>query len=200
MTGIVFAEAQRDAMSEMVNIGMGQAGDSLARLFDTFIRLSVPRIQLVEPGNLPHALAELCGADTLVIGARQAFSSSIRGEAVALYTEAGCEALTELVRFPGASRDEILLDITNALVGACAGGIAAQFSLDLALSAPSLLGQGMSAARLLAAESMEWGCALLAEVSFRVEDHTFQCHLLTFWPDASLEVLVRAVDQLLATV
>lgn len=200
MTRVAFAEAQRDAMAEMVNIGMGQAGDSLARLFNTFIRLSVPRIQLVEPADLHRALIALCGADTPVTATRQAFSSCIRGEALVFYTSESCDTLAELVGYPDASRDELLLDITNVLVGACVGGLAAQFSLDLALSAPSLLGRSACAAQLLDDETMAWQAALLAEVNFRVEARTFQCHLLTFWPDASMTVLVKAVDDLLATV
>jgi chemotaxis protein CheC len=194
------AEAQRDAMAEMVNIGMGQAGDSLARLFNTFIRLSVPRIQLVAPADLHRALAALCGEHTPVIATRQAFSSCIRGEALVFYTAESCDGLAELVGYPGAQRDELLLDITNVLVGACVGGLASQFSLELAMSAPSLLGASDRATDLLDASAMAWQAALLSEVNFRVEARTFQCHLLTFWPDASLGVLVKAVDELLAAV
>ena len=42
---------QRDALAELVDIGMGQAGDRLARLLDTFIQLSIPRIALVRPAT-----------------------------------------------------------------------------------------------------------------------------------------------------
>ena len=46
---------------------------------------------------------------------------------------------------------------------------------------------------------MAWSHALLAEVNFRIDGHGFRCHLLTFWPDASIAMLVEAVDRLLAT-
>lgn len=200
MSDLQFAEVQRDALAEMVNIGMGQAGDRLARLFNTFIQLSVPRLELIQPRALAGALDRLCGSATAVIGTRQAFASHIRGEAVVFFTAESCGELAELVGYPGADRNEVLLDITNVLVGACIGGIAAQFALELALSPPSLLGEAASATRLLDAGAMVWQTALLSEVNFRVEARLFHCHLVTFWPDASLQVLVKAVDDLLAAV
>lgn len=197
---VAFAdEVRRDAVAEMINIGMGQAGASLARLFDEFIQLSVPRVQLVEPSNLAATLVELCG-DTPVTVARQAFSSRIRGEAVVFYSSASADALADLVGFDGASTDELLLDVTNVLVGACIGGLAEQFGLDVGFSPPSLLGRRPGVTAVLSADEMAWRRALVAEVNFRVEGRAFRCHLLTFWPDASLAMLVQAVDALLASV
>lgn len=191
-------EARKDAMAEMVNIGMGQAGASLARLFDEFIHLSVPRVQLVEPATLPAALGQLCGDEAVTV-TRQAFASRIRGEALVFFTSASVEALAALVGYPGASADELLLDVTNVLVSACVGGLAEQFGFELACSAPSLIGRHGSVTDVLAADAMAWSHALLAEVNFRIDGHGFRCHLLTFWPDASIAMLVEAVDRLLAT-
>jgi len=41
-----YTEDQSDALQEVVNIAMGQAGDSLARILGNFVALSVPRIRL----------------------------------------------------------------------------------------------------------------------------------------------------------
>jgi chemotaxis protein CheC len=191
---------QRDALSELVNIGMGQAGDSLSRLFDTFIQLSIPRITLVQPCDVTAAIAGMVDARGPIVAVRQAFSSRIRGEAIALYSAGGCDALADLVTYPDVTSDELLLEISNILVGACVGGLAAQFSLDLSFSPPSILGRHRSIDDLLDTECLPWQNALLAEVNFRVEDRPFQCHLLTFWPDESIAVLFRAVDSFLAAV
>jgi chemotaxis protein CheC len=190
--------AQRDALGELVNIGMGQAGDSLARLFDRFIQLSIPRLELIEPSQVSEAIAAMVGTDGPVIAVRQAFSSRIRGEALTIYPVAGCDALADLVGYPDASSDELLLEISNILIGACVGAVASQFSLDLCFSPPSILGRS-SVAELFDTRGLPWTRALIAEVNFRVTDRAFCCHLLTFWPDASLHVLMRAVDEFLAT-
>ncbi|HEY6174423.1 MAG TPA: chemotaxis protein CheC [Kofleriaceae bacterium] len=189
--------AQRDALGELVNIGMGQAGDSLARLFNRFIQLSIPRLELIEPAQVSEAIAAMVGTDGPVIAVRQAFSSRIRGEALAIYPAGGCDALADLVGYPDASSDELLLEISNILIGACVGAVASQFSLDLCFSPPSILGRS-SVGELFDTRELPWSRALIAEVNFRVTDRAFCCHLLTFWPDASLHVLMHAVDEFLA--
>ena len=188
---------QRDALGELVNIGMGQAGDSLARLFDTFIHLSIPRLEIVEPSRVGAAIAAMVGTDGPVVSVRQAFSSRIRGEALAIYPAAGCEGLADLVGYADVSSDELLLEVSNILIGACVSGIASQFALDLTFSPPSVLGRS-SVTELFDGRTLPWDRALIAEVNFRVVERPFCCHLLTFWPDASLDVLMRAVDAFLA--
>ena len=39
---INLTEEQRDCLQEVTNVAMGQAGDNLARLLDTFVILSIP--------------------------------------------------------------------------------------------------------------------------------------------------------------
>jgi chemotaxis protein CheC len=186
-----------DALSELVNIGMGQAGDSLARLFNTFIHLSIPRLELVEPARVTSAIAALVGTPDPVVAVRQAFSSRIRGEAIAIYPAAGCDALADLVGYSDVSSDELLLEISNILVGACVGALASQFSLALSFSPPSILGRA-PVPELFETGQLPWNRALIAEVNFRVDERAFCCHLLTFWPDASIDVLLHAVDAFLA--
>ena len=188
---------QRDALSELVNIGMGQAGDSLARLFDTFIQLSIPRIEIVQPRDVTQAIAALIENTGPIVAVRQAFSSRIRGEALAIYSAAGCDTLADLVKYPEVDSDELLLEISNVLVGACVGALASQFSLDLTFSPPSVLGR-TTIAELIDTRALPWNRALMAEVNFRIVERSFCCHLLTFWPDESIGVLLHAVDAFLA--
>lgn len=186
-----------DALAELVNIGMGRAGDSLARLFNAFIQLSIPRLELVEPPQITAAIAALVGTAGPVIAVRQAFSSRIRGEAIAIYPAAGCDALADLVGYPDVSSEELLLEISNILVGACVGALASEFSLALSFSPPSILGRA-NVPELFDTRQLPWHRALIAEVNFRIVDRAFCCHLLTFWPDASIDTLLRAVDTFLA--
>jgi len=186
-----------DALAELVNIGMGQAGDALARLFDTFIHLSIPRLELVERAQVSAAIAALVDTTGPVVAVRQAFSSRIRGEALAIYSTAGCDTLADLVGYPDVSSDELLLEISNILVGACVGALASQFSLELSFSPPSIMAD-TTVVGLLDTPQLPWDRALLAEVNFRIVGRAFSCHLLTFWPDESIGVLLHAVDTFLA--
>ena len=56
MNDLALTEDQRDCLQEVVNVAMGQAGDSLARFLEVFIHLSVPRIRLVARQELNDEL------------------------------------------------------------------------------------------------------------------------------------------------
>jgi chemotaxis protein CheC len=161
--------------------------------------LSIPRIDIVQPRDVTQAIATLVGEPGPIIAVRQAFSSRIRGEAIAIYAAGGCDALADLVKYPDVSSEELLLEVTNVLVGACVGGLAAQFALDLSFSPPSILGEHANIHELLDTGCLAWHNALVAEVNFQIVDRAFRCHLFTFWPDESIDVLLAAVDAFLAS-
>ena len=62
MTAALFSEDQRDALQELTNIGMGQAGASVAAVLGEFVQLSVPRILVLKPNLIPAALERIVGA------------------------------------------------------------------------------------------------------------------------------------------
>ncbi|MEW6613429.1 MAG: hypothetical protein AB1409_11880, partial [Pseudomonadota bacterium] len=116
-------EAQTDALQEVANVAMGQAGNSLARILDVFVCLSVPRIRLVTATEVLDAVLEMVGSDTVVSAARQAFYNHLRGEAVVIFGQAGCRDLAVLMGYDeqldANSEQELLLEVSNVLVGAC---------------------------------------------------------------------------------
>src|SRR3569832_401393 len=133
---------QTDALQEIVNVAMGQAGDSLARVMDSFVRLSVPRIRLIEVSKAASSIADMVGDSEIVTAVRQSFYDQLRGAAITLFSAEGCRDLAELMGYYQ-SRDEqtekeILFDISNILVGACLNGIADQLGSDLSFSSPSM--------------------------------------------------------------
>ena len=192
---------QTDALQEVVNIGMGAAADSLARTLGAFVQLPVPRIRLIQSADVVAAISQLTGATSKLTAVRQAFSSGFRGEALVIF---GRESARELAGYLGYEGDlvrkdieEILLEISNILVGACLGGLAAQLSYHLVFSAPSFIAHEASIDELLAPQRLAWERSLLVEVNFRLEEKSFVAHILLFWPEASMDALIRAIDVIL---
>ena len=142
---------QRDALQEITNIAMGQAGASLATLLDAFVNLSVPRINMLALTEVAHSIRNLVGTDAEVTAARQSFQGYLLGEAIVIYQQAGCKELAGMMghadELDQAAETELLLDVANILVGACLGGITEQLkgistensSGELRFSAPSLM-------------------------------------------------------------
>ena len=58
-----YTEDQNDALQEVVNIAMGQAGDSLARILGNFVELSVPRIRLVTVKDVIKTVMDMVASD-----------------------------------------------------------------------------------------------------------------------------------------
>lgn len=189
---------RRDALQEIANIGMGQAGASIAKVLGEFVELSVPQIRALSAAEIPGALTALAGTG-VASAVRQAFIGEMRGEAVVVFAEHSAGDLAELLCYEDVldapARRELLLDISNVLVGACLGGIAEQLKVDIGFSSPSILAYEVDAEALIQVETVAERFALLVEVCFGLEKRVFRCHLVMLMPEAAIDSLGRALDR-----
>lgn len=200
MDPVMLTQDQQDTLQEIANIGMGQAGASIAQVLNEFVQLSIPRVLIVPPDEVPVALARTIG-DGLVSAVRQAFHSSMRGEAIVIYGEQGCNDLADLMGYEAdldhAAERELLLDVSNLVVGACLGGIAEQLAMTIGFSAPSLLADTVPLEQLFRSSHIAWNTALMVEVNFRLEQRSFACHLVMLLPENEVAALAAALDRFL---
>lgn len=204
---LALSEDQRDCLQEVVNVAMGQAGDSLARFLEVFIHLSVPRIRLVQRDELHKELETMVGGSQVrVSGVTQGFyqmdvSRGIRGEAIVVFTDSSFKELADLLAYDGDldndAEQELLLDVTNILNGACLNGIGEQIEADLGFSPPTILGQHVEVRSLLEHEQVNWDHALLVEISYTLEDRSFSCTMFLLMPGETIAVVKSALDRLL---
>ena len=194
---------QTDTLQEIVNIAMGQAGDSLARVLDSFVQLSVPRIKLIEVSNIGPYIAKLVNGDMLITAVRQSFYDDLSGEAITIFSAEGCRDLADLMGYQTEldphTEKEVLFDVSNILVGACLNGIAEQLSANLSFSAPSLIAENTTANSLLAPDSLPWDYALQMEVNFSLEQRNFVSHLVIMMAEDAIGSLQRSLDTFLET-
>jgi len=186
-------EEENEILQEVINIGMGQAGASLAKLLDIFVNLSVPRVSWVNDDDFVSKVGELVeGSDDSWAGVRQAFYNQLEGEAFAIYGANGCQQLSGLMGYDeseGMAQEELLLDITNILIGACLMGVAKQIGKQLDFAAPTLAGIDKPIEELLYSRDREWDQCLLIEVNFHLEESNFSCHLVMLMSEASIDQL-----------
>lgn len=193
---------QCDCLQEVVNVAMGQAGDSLARLLGVFVTLSVPKIEIVAPADV-HRIME----GKYVSVARQAFQDGkgkhgLRGEALVVFGDSSFRELAELLHYDDqdmgcVAEQELLLDISNVLNGACLTRIAEQLGEELFYSPPSILGQGERIAQMLERDNLHWESALSVEINYKLENRSFDCDLLLLMPDSAISHLAGKLDQIL---
>lgn len=189
-----YTQDEADALQEVVNIAMGQAGDSLARILEHFVQLSVPRIRLVSVDQLIKTVHEMVETTVDVSAVRQAFYNHLRGEAIVIFTQNGCDQIADLMGYEKGDLDnlaeqEVLLDVSNLLVGAVLNGISETLDMDLAFSAPSLMAQRQPIDKILNTDTLSWSHAMLLEVNFSLENRDFKCHLLLFMTEDTIDKL-----------
>ncbi|CAD6549294.1 chemotaxis protein CheC [Paraburkholderia metrosideri] len=199
-------EDQRDALQEVANLAMGQAATRLARLLDSFIELSVPRVKLVAVSEAADALREMTGIDDTVSAVRQGFRSDIKGEALVICRSDGVQQLCSLVNDPYArssyesvSQKELMFDVANLLTGACVSSILDQLGRTPVFSAPGLLGDAMTLDEVFQPGVLQWEVALLVEVNFALEDQSFRAHLVMLMAEESIRHMNGALDELLSS-
>ncbi len=190
-----------DALREIVNVAMGRAGDSLARLLDRFIELPVPAVRFVEAPNVIEAIREMVGAHEAITAVRQAFNSVAPGECLVIFGATTYLQLAELtgreIQEDDGSEEELLLDVANLLVGACVGGIGEQLGQQISYSAPSLIVRRQSLDKVLDPTTVPWRTALLMEVNFKIEGKSLVTHVLAFWPEQALVKVREHLDAFL---
>ncbi|MBY0446323.1 MAG: chemotaxis protein CheC [Burkholderiales bacterium] len=195
---LFLTEDQTDALQEITNIAMGRAGAQLAQILDTFIKLSVPRINIIQSSSISSNMLNMIGAKSAATAIRQSFNGSLSGEAMVVYDQHGCRNLADLMGYDGiidrTAERELLLDVGNVLIGACLNGVADLLGASLVFSAPTIMAENVEVDQLINTKHLTWNYALLVEVHFTLEIRDFTCHLLTLMPEESILRLQLAID------
>jgi len=199
-------EDQRDALQEVANMAMGQAATRLSKLLGTFIELSVPRVRVVGVAQASQALREMTGITDAVTAVRQGFRSDIKGEAIVLCKSGSVDQLCALVDDPYAkstyettTRTELIFDVATVLMGACVSCILEQLGRAPIFSPPGMLGLELALDDVFQPAMLAWKTALLLEVNFALEDHSFRAHLVMLMAEDAIQHLRDALDALLSS-
>jgi chemotaxis protein CheC len=189
---IDLSEEERDALQEIMNISMGQAANSLARLIQTKVALSVPAIRSMSPVDFQSAIKEL----THCWFARQSFTGTIRGEVITSVQKEGCSALAQVMDFDlpldQMATQELVLEVTNILSAACLQGLTSQLELSTQLNMPAFYYPEQMM------HGSEWSSILIIEVDFCIEHMQFDARVLIGLSEGSIEQLLLPIRALLA--
>ncbi|MGY2574333.1 response regulator [Vibrio sp. C8] len=184
---------RRDIYMEVANVAIGRAADALARHFDVFVRLPLPNVNIFEVTELHMALRDLAD-NAHVSGVCQGFSGEgIAGEALVLLSDTSVSDLKKLMKVPAESEDleelELLMDVSNILVGSFLNGLGEQAEVRFFQSSPVLLGQHITIDSVISSTAGSFSKTMTFEVSYTIEDTSIRCDLLFMFVDESLPLL-----------
>lgn len=194
------SEDQRDCLQEISNVAMGQAGDHLARLLDSFVILSVPHVAVLTPAEIAMAVQAI--DEDSVSGICQGFiGGGIAGEAMLLFNDTSFVDLAKLMKFEEElntlTERELLIDSTNILVGALLRGISEQLDIEFSFGPPAIMGQHQQLDKVLMSKNVRWDRTLVIEVNYKIEGKNVQCDLLLVITESSLPTLFGKIACLL---
>ena len=186
-------EEQRDALHELLNISMGQAANSLAQLIETKIDISIPKITSVTPTQLYTLLFETQNA----FYTRQSFLGDVHGEVMSVLSQSGLNEVASLMEYdaPLSKEDiqEIILELSNILAGACLAGLSEQLELSTNLNMPTLFSPQKANF-----DELQWQHSLVMEVQFAIAISSFSMRVVFCLDDESLTRMKATLDELLA--
>ncbi len=198
---LALTEDYRDCLQEVTNVAMGQAADSLAKVLETFVVLSIPHIEVMKPQDITMALHAI-DAGTSVSAVCQGFiGGGIAGEAMLLFNDTSFQDLAKLLNYEDEldqqAECELLMDTTNILFGACLNGIAEQIDIQFSYGSPIVLGQHQQLSELFDAKTIRWDQALVTEISYQLEGYNVNCDMLIILTDDSIERLMAKLNYLI---
>ncbi|EJG1727715.1 response regulator [Vibrio parahaemolyticus] len=184
---------RRDIYMEVANVSIGRAADALARHFDVFVQLPLPNVNIFEVSELHMALRDLASHDN-VSGICQGFcGEGIAGEALVILSDSSVSDLKKLMKVPADSEEleelELLMDISNILVGSFLNGLGEQSEVRFFQSPPVLLGQHISIDSIIESTTGAFKRTMTFEVSYNIEGTSIRCDLLFMFVDESLPLL-----------
>lgn len=191
----------RDCIQEISNVAMGQAADLLARLLNVFVKLPVPRVNLLEVSELQMALTLTEQANTYSAVCQGFIGSGICGEALLIFSDSSFTDIAKLLKYKGeidrTVELELLMEVASILVGACTNGIAQQLDTSFSQGHPVVLGQHVKVSELIKANAKRWKKTMAIEITYEIENYNISCDLLLLFTEDSLENLNKRLSYLM---
>lgn len=137
------SELQRDAITEFLNIGMGQAAASLSEIVDEEVNLSIPTVDLLTCQGVAQSLNQQ-GEQVLMAAIRERFDGPCwGGEALLLFPQEQGKALVRALvegqitpEMLSELEEDALMEIGNIVLNACLSSCSDMLSCEIISSVP----------------------------------------------------------------
>jgi len=134
--------SQRDALTELINIGYARAAAALSELTGHRISLEVPEVSVHPIPEITVKLQQLIKGE--VASVNQVFSGPISGNAILLLDSEAALFLNRLLtdrpnmpELDGAAR-EVITEVGNIVLNACLGAFGNLLKIQVSFTVPSL--------------------------------------------------------------
>jgi chemotaxis protein CheC len=196
-------ELQHDALTELVNLGVSHAANSLREMINQQVLLSVPTFSLV---SREHAIEILTAReDSKLVAVHQVFEGDLTGRALLIFPEPRSLELVRAVTGGELSLEDIieleqeaLAETGNIILNGCLATIANLLERNLRMSLPEILrGNGRDFFNL--APPPEAGdVVMFLYIDFAVRERDISGYIAMIMDMPSLHALTGLLDGFIA--
>ncbi|WP_297311520.1 response regulator [Neptuniibacter sp.] len=178
-----------DYYQEISNVAMGQAGDMLARLLNTFVHLSIPSVNVVAPSELERILLAASDRDFDMIS--QGFvGPGVAGEALLVFRHSNLDQIAQLMGHHEETEHqeaELLMSLSNAMIGAFIQGFSKQTDMEFSCATPQIIRNFKGLPEL----NKNWDKTLMITIGYQLKEQNIHCDLMMVFTEDSLPKLKK---------
>lgn len=191
---VTLEDLERDALTELVNIGVSRAAASLRKMVGEQVLLSIPAVEVVTRKGATTLIQERESGQLVAV--RQDFEGVFSGRALLIFPEANSMALVRAVTGGSLSaseaaemEDEALSETGNVVLNSCLATMANMLQRPLTMSLPEVLRTDGSSLFALSPTESDDGVVLFLYINFAVNDRDIRGYIAMLMDLPSLEAL-----------
>jgi chemotaxis protein CheC len=195
---IELSDLETDALTELVNLGVGRAAASLARMVGGPVTLSVPAVKVVTYEEA--AALTMRGGTGSLVAVQQRFVGAFSGTALLVFPEARSLELVRAVVGEAIPLEDVVdleqeavAEIGNVVLNGCLATMANMLRQRLDMSLPDVL--RTTDAQLFAATQREDGHVLFLSIDFQMRQREIKGYIALLMDLPSLERLKELIDE-----
>ena len=200
---VLLDDLERDALTELVNIGVSRAAASLRKMVGEQVLLSVPAVEVVSREGAATLIREREAGDLVAV--RQDFEGVFSGRALLIFPRSNSLALVHAVTSDALSGDdaaemeqEALAETGNVVLNSCLATMANMLQKPLAMSLPQVIkGDGRDLFGLPQASD---GVVLFLYINFAINDRDIRGYIAMLMDLPSLTALKGLIEEFIARV
>lgn len=189
-----------DAVTELINIGVGQAAGTLSQMLEFTIKLKVPVVKVLSPRSLQKELSVRLG-NSYLSSVKLDFTGSFSGSAQLVFPTESAATLVSLLTGEESESDALdalrigtLTEVGNIVINGVMGSISNILTQPINYNLPSYIEQDIG--HLLPGETSDSKNkeVILAQSQFDIEELEIKGDIILFFNVGSLDTFLEAID------
>ncbi|MFH0869539.1 MAG: chemotaxis protein CheC [archaeon] len=202
MTNTQLTSSEIDALSEMGNIGTGNAATALSKFINKNVDMNIPETKFVPLKDFSKLVG---GPEKIIVGVYLQISGDIEGESLFIFPREGALEMIDILmgKPPGTTKivnemdESAFKEMTNVITGAFLNSMANMFDVKLVPSVPHIATDMAQTVLdfILIKVSRSADSMLCVKTTINVEGHRIDGEFLVLFDEKSLKKILKTLHQ-----